>query len=76
MTIEQQNDIIRILKEVDGDTIQYILKKIMMEEQMCNQLIMTRPIDEVVHKVSERFELEKDCPYKLTNIYLKQIIGP
>ena len=75
MTIEQQNDIIRILKEVDGDTIQYILKKIMMEEQMCNQLIMTRPIDEVIYKVSERFELEKDCPYKLTNIYLKQIIG-
>ena len=71
MTIEQQNNIIQTLKEVDGDTIQYILKKIMMEEQMCNQLIMTRPIDEVIYKVSERFELEKDCPYKLTNIYLK-----
>ena len=71
MTIEQQNNIIQTLKEVDGDTIQYILKKIMMEEQMCSQLIMTRPLNEVINKISERFELEKDCSYKLTNIYLK-----
>ena len=48
MTIEQQNNIIRTLKEVDGETVQYILQKIGMDHQMLRQLIMTMPL-EIIH---------------------------
>ena len=59
MTIEQQNNIIKTLKEVDGETVQYILKKIGMDYQMLRQLIMTMPLEIVNVEMSERFELEK-----------------
>lgn len=58
MTIEQQNNIIRTLKEVDGETVQYILKKIGMDYQMLRQLIMTMPLESIHAEMSERFELE------------------
>ena len=59
MTIEQQNNIIRTLKEVDGETVQYILEKIGMDSQMLRQLIMTMPLESVHAEIAERFELEK-----------------
>ena len=58
MTIEQQNNIIKTLKEVDGETVQYILKKIGMDYQMLRQLIMTMPLEIVNTEMSERFDLE------------------
>jgi len=58
MTIEQQNNIIRILKEVDGETVQYILQKIGMDHQMLRQLIMTMPLEIIHTEMSERFDLE------------------
>ena len=58
MTIEQQNNIIRTLKEVDGETVQYILQKIGMDHQMLRQLIMTMPLEIIHTEMSERFELE------------------
>jgi hypothetical protein len=58
MTIEQQNNIIRTLKEVDGETVQYILEKIGMDHQMLRQLIMTMPLEIIHTEMSERFELE------------------
>ena len=58
MTIEQQNNIIRTLKEVDGETVQYILEKIGMDYQMLRQLIMTMPLEIVNAEMSERFDLE------------------
>ena len=58
MTIEQQNNIIRTLKEVDGETVQYILEKIGMDSQMLRQLIMTMPLEIVNTEMSERFDLE------------------
>ena len=58
MTIEQQNNIIQTLKEVDGETVQYILKKIGMDYQMLRQLIMTMPLEIVNAEMSERFDLE------------------
>jgi hypothetical protein len=58
MTIEEQNNIIRILKEVDGETIQYILEKIGMDDQMCHQLMMSFPFIYVLNNLSERCELE------------------
>ena len=58
MTIEQQNNIIRTLKEVDGETVQYILEKIGMDHQMLRQLIMTMPLEIIHTEMSERFDLE------------------
>ena len=58
MTIEQQNNIIKTLKEVDGETVQYILKKIGMDYQMLRQLIMTMPLEIVNTEMSVRFDLE------------------
>ena len=55
MTIEQQNNIIRTLKEVDGETVQYILEKIGMDSQMLRQLIMTMPLESVHAEIAERF---------------------
>ena len=58
MTIEQQNNIIRTLKEVDGETVQYILQKIGMDHQMLRQLIMTMPLETIHAEMSERLDFE------------------
>ena len=65
MTIEQQNNIIRTLKEVDGETVQYILEKIGMDSQMLRQLIMTMTIESVHAEIAERFELEKSLSVRM-----------
>jgi hypothetical protein len=59
MTIEQQNNIIQTLKEVDGETVQYILQKSNMDYQMLRQLIMSMPLECIQAEISERIELEK-----------------
>ena len=59
MTIEQQNNIIQTLKEVDGETVQYILQKSNMDYQMLRQLIMSMPLECIQNEISERIELEK-----------------
>jgi hypothetical protein len=43
---------------VDGETMQYILKNVGMEDQMLRQLMMSQPIDEVNYMFEERTELE------------------
>jgi hypothetical protein len=43
---------------VDGETMQYILKELGMEDQMLRQLIMSQPIDEVKYWFDEREEFE------------------
>jgi hypothetical protein len=43
---------------VDGETMQYILKEVGMEDQMLRQLIMSQPIDEVKYWFDEREEFE------------------
>ena len=57
MTIEQQNNIIQTLKEVDGETMQHILKETGMEWQMLRQLIMTLPLEQVEYLIEERKDL-------------------
>lgn len=54
-------DIISMLKhmDVDGDTMQYILKNVGMEEQMLNQLAMTQPMDVVINAYGERHYYER-----------------
>jgi hypothetical protein len=45
--------------EVDGETMEYILKQVGMEYQMLRQLILTLPIEEIENLIEERKELNK-----------------
>ena len=45
---------------VDGETMQYILNKVGMENQMLKQLMMSQPIEEVRYIIDEREELEEE----------------
>ena len=55
------NRVINILREieVDGETMQYILQRVGMEEQMLRQLVMSQSIGEVDYMYQERKELEQ-----------------
>jgi hypothetical protein len=55
------NDIINKLRiiEVDGETMQYILEEVGMEDQMLRQLVMSQPIGEVNYIYEERKQLEE-----------------
>jgi hypothetical protein len=44
---------------VDGETMQYILERVGMEDQMLRQLIMSQPIEEVEYMYEERRLFEK-----------------
>jgi cAMP phosphodiesterase len=57
--------------EVDGETTQYILNKIGMDEQMLRQLIMTFPIEAVQLLVDEKMGFEKGID-KLTRDQLQE----
>lgn len=64
---ERINQAIGILKNltwndncVDGETMQYILEQVGMQDQMLRQLMMSQPIDEVRYIFDEREELEDD----------------
>ena len=52
-------DIIQELNkiEVDGETMQYILKETGMEWQMLRQLMLTMPIEQVEYLIEERKDL-------------------
>jgi len=56
-------DLLRTI-EVDGETMQYILNKVGMEDQMLRQLIMSQPIEEVRYLIEEREELEEEFEYE------------
>ena len=43
-TIDQ---VVSLLQDVDGETMQYILEKVGMEDQMLRQLMLSAPIDQV-----------------------------
>ena len=60
MTVLKENfatiyDIILELKsiEVDGETMEYIIKEVGMEYQMLRQLMLTLPIEEIENLVVE-----------------------
>ena len=55
------NDIINKLRiiEVDGETMQYILEEVGMEDQMLRQLIMSQTMGEVNYMYEERKQLEE-----------------
>ena len=43
--------------EVDGETMQYILKQVGMEWQMLRQLVLTMPIEQVEYLIEEKKDL-------------------
>ena len=43
--------------EVDGETMQHILKQVGMDEQMLRQLMMSMPMNQVEDLIEERKEL-------------------
>ena len=51
--------IINMLIGVDGETMQYILDRLGMSDQMLRQLVMSQPIGEVVYMFEERKKLEE-----------------
>jgi hypothetical protein len=68
---ERINQVIGILKNltwkgdcVDGETMQYILKEVGMEDQMLKQLVMSQPIEEVRYMIEEREEIEEAFEYE------------
>lgn len=54
-----KEEIIQELKsmEVDGETLQHILKEVGMEWQMLRQLMLTMPIEQVNYLIEERKDL-------------------
>ena len=42
--------------EVDGETMEYIIEKVHMREQMLRQLIMSSPLKEVQTLLEEKLE--------------------
>ena len=65
MTVVQESVadlIITALKsvEADGETMQYIIEKTGMQDQMLRQLIMSASIDEVQELIEEKTKLTKD----------------
>ena len=52
-------EIIHKLKEmdVDGETLQYIIAKVGMDDQMLRQLVMTLPLQQTLQLIQERVEL-------------------
>lgn len=57
----QVNNVIQMLKEtdVDGETMQYILKQVGMEWQMLRQLMLTMPMEQVEYLIEERKDLNR-----------------
>jgi len=54
------NEVISILQhemDLDGETMQYILKEVGMEWQMLRQLMLTMPIEQVKYLMEEREDL-------------------
>jgi hypothetical protein len=44
--------------DVDGETMQYILNKVGMEDQMHRQLVMTMPTEKTLELLDEKKDLE------------------
>jgi hypothetical protein len=42
--------------EIDGDTMEYIIKEVGMKQQMLRQLIMSSPLKEVQTLLEEKLE--------------------
>lgn len=52
-----ENAAIEMLQGVDGETMEYILRAIGMEEQMLRQLMLSAPMEQVEYLMEEKKEL-------------------
>jgi hypothetical protein len=59
LKVQRVHEIISLLKEidVDGETMQYILRHIGMEEQMLRQLVLTSPYTDTSDLLEEKVRL-------------------
>ena len=59
MTELEQLKVIDLLTDIDcdGETMEFILRKVGMEYQMLRQLIMTMPLEQVEYLLKERKQL-------------------
>jgi hypothetical protein len=59
LKVQRVHEIISMLKEidVDGETMQYILRHIGMEEQMLRQLVLTSPYTDTSDLLEEKVRL-------------------
>jgi hypothetical protein len=53
-----RQELINTLKELDGETLEHIIRTIGMEDQMLRQLIMKAPMFQVQELVEEKALLE------------------
>jgi hypothetical protein len=59
LKVQRVHEIISMLKEidVDGETMQYILRHVGMEEQMLRQLVLTSPYTDTSDLLEEKVRL-------------------
>lgn len=53
-------EIINTLKEVDGETMEHIIREVGMEDQMLRQLVMKANSNDVYNLLSEKIRLQFD----------------
>jgi len=53
-----RQELINTLKELDGETLEHIIRTIGMEDQMLRQLIMNAPMFQVMDLVKEKDYLD------------------
>ena len=53
-------EIINALKEVDGETMEHIIREVGMEDQMLRQLVMKANSNDVYNLLSEKIRLQFD----------------
>ena len=58
MSDQQIETVIELLQDVDGETMQYILNKVLMEEQMLRQLMLTMPLGDIEYLLDQRAIIE------------------
>lgn len=49
---------VELLRDADGEDVQTLLRELLMEQQLCRQLIMTQPWTEVCELTMERMNFE------------------
>jgi len=55
------NAAIEMLQDVDGETMELILKEIGMEWQMLHQLMLSAPMEQVEYLMEEKKDLGINC---------------
>ena len=59
---EKISTIIKLCKDIDidGETMEYILEKVAMTDQMLRQLVMNNPQSNIIDLLNEKIELDNE----------------